>query len=77
MIDIKEQYSIRAEELAYERFGKEFYDLTDEQQLKVYGDAEQDVWDDLMTDAENQLDEMRLTMTEDEIDKFLQRGDDK
>ena len=74
MRDLKYSYSVKADEIAYERYGMDFYDLTDDQQMEVWGEAEQEVIDDQISDAENILDEMRMTMTEEEIEDLLKVG---
>ena len=43
MKDLKEMYMERADQLAMQIYDKEFYDLTKEQQDKLYGVAESDV----------------------------------
>lgn len=52
MIDLKEQYQERADELAEELYGVEFYDLTEAQKDEIWAQAEQDVIDNNVERAE-------------------------
>lgn len=58
MYDYKYAIQSRADELAQERYGKDFYDLTDEQQYKLFTEAEESEGDalsaraDLLRDSE-------------------------
>ncbi|MBA7486577.1 hypothetical protein ES707_22138 [subsurface metagenome] len=52
-MDLKEQYQLRAEEIAETKHNMDFYDLSDDLQSKVYGQAEVEVMERLMSEAEN------------------------
>jgi len=52
MLDLKDKYMERAEELAYELYGKFFYDLSEKQRSDIWSRAEQDVHDKLADEAE-------------------------
>ena len=54
-MDLKEMYCERADELAWEVYGKEFYELTQEQQDEIYVRAERGV----VEDCYNRADMMR------------------
>ena len=53
MIDLKEMYMDRAEEIALETYGMEFYNLDSWRQQRVYEQAERDVIDGLADHADN------------------------
>ena len=52
-MDLKEMYCERSEELAMEIYDKEFYDLTQDQQIEVWQKAERDVVDGIADHADN------------------------
>ena len=52
MFDIKEKYQERADEIAEEKYGKEFYDLTSDQRGEVWLAAERDVADGMADHAD-------------------------
>ena len=45
MKDIKERYQLKAEDIALEFYGKEFYELSQELQVELYNKAIQEVND--------------------------------
>lgn len=51
-MDLKEMYMNRADELADELYGKEFYELTESQRDTLYAQAEQDVVDGVADHAD-------------------------
>jgi len=64
--DLKAMYQRRADELAQERFGKDFYDLTEEQQYKIFGDAEIEIMEEQLENAKRwrqELEKNDLTIT--------------
>jgi hypothetical protein len=52
MLDLKCKYQERAKELSYEQFNKGFYDLTEEQQYRIFLQAEEYVHDELYDEAD-------------------------
>jgi len=50
--DLKGMYQEKADEIADERFGKDFYDLNEKCQLCIYNEAMQEVTDRLVMQAE-------------------------
>ena len=42
-MDMKELYAERADEISWNKYNKDFYDLTDDQQHEVWVEAETDV----------------------------------
>lgn len=58
MADLKGLYQERAYEIVADRYGgdKEFYDLPDEEQTKIYKEAERDVTDRLVSQYESRED---------------------
>lgn len=56
MADIEEMATNRAEEIAQQRYGREFNDLPNSLQSQVWSEAERLVHDDLATQAENRCD---------------------
>ena len=53
MMDLKEMYQERAEEISMEKYDCEFYDLSQERQLDVYLQAERGVVDEVVDHADN------------------------
>lgn len=51
-MDIKYMYQVRAEEIADKEFGRDFYDLDKENQLRIYNEAEVQINDELVCRAE-------------------------
>jgi len=65
--DIKGEYQKRADELTMEEFGEdvEFYDLTEEQQDRIYKKAMELVDDDLADLGDSMLEDKRMRDLED------------
>ena len=59
MQDIKERTSNKAEDLAEQRYGREFNDLPPSEQMKVWMEAEQAVADDIACETDMLIDRMR------------------
>ena len=57
MMDYKEAYQLHAEELAQERYGMDFYDLSDELQSVIYDEAMRRVADNWYAAADQMRDE--------------------
>jgi len=55
-MDYKEAIQERADELAMEKYDKEFYDLDKELQFKVYQQATEDYADDLASQIDSMKD---------------------
>ena len=51
-MDTRERYQRKADEIAGERYGKDFYDLLPETREAVYCQAVMDVDDDIISQAE-------------------------
>lgn len=51
-MDIKEKYQLKAEELAQEIYGVDFYSLSEEIRLTIFNDAIRQVNEDLMDRAD-------------------------
>ena len=51
-MDMKEMYMEQANELAFEIYGKEFYELNNKQQDEIYIMAERNVVDNLSSHAD-------------------------
>jgi hypothetical protein len=60
MPDIEEMTTNKAEEIAEQRYGREFNDLPSSLQMQVWMEAEQQVADDLATQAELRMDDMKI-----------------
>ena len=50
--DLLERYILKAESLAWSKFGETFHELTDESQRDIYDQAVTEVDDDLRTEAD-------------------------
>lgn len=59
-MDLKAKYFEKADDLAWERFNKEFYDLTDDQQTKVWWDAELFVMEELQERVDRMREEVEI-----------------
>ena len=57
MMDYKEAYQLHAEELAQERYGMDFYDLSSELQSAIYDEAMRQVTDNWYAVADQMRDE--------------------
>jgi len=60
MPDIEEMTINKAEEIAEQRYGREFNDLPSSLQMQVWMEAEQQVVDDLATQAGLRMDDMKI-----------------
>jgi len=60
MPDIEEMTTNKAEEIAEQRYGREFNDLPSSLQMQVWMEAEHQVADDLATQAELRMDDMKI-----------------
>lgn len=65
-MDIKGMYQNKAEEIADTRFDKDFYDLSEEQQSQIYGEAITQVNEELVCSADNLREELYLRSYEQE-----------
>ena len=59
MPDIKERTCNKAEEIAEQRYGREFNDLPASEQMKVWMEAENDVVNDIACEADMLFDRMK------------------
>jgi len=60
-MNYKEAIQLRADEIAWEKYGKEFYDLNENEQDKVYEEAQELVVDDLFSQADSMKDQRKYT----------------
>jgi len=52
MRDIKDAYQCKADEIAQQRYSREFYDLSPQLRYQVWFEAERAVMDDIATQAD-------------------------
>jgi len=52
MVDVRDMTSLKADEIALNRYGREFYDLPKSEQFKVWHEAEAAVRDEIATEAD-------------------------
>jgi hypothetical protein len=53
----KDDIQVHADEIAWAKYGKDFYDLTEEQQDKVYEEAQELYFDYLFSQADSMKEE--------------------
>lgn len=63
-MDLKGMYQERADEIADERFGKDFYELDEESQYLIYNEAMVWVNEELICSADSLRDELWLRQKE-------------
>ncbi|GAI24463.1 unnamed protein product [marine sediment metagenome] len=59
MFDVKDMTTLKADEIADQRYGREFYDLPKDQQFKVWHEAEAFVRDQIATEADALVDAIK------------------
>ena len=52
MFDVKDMTTLKADEIALKRYGREFYDLPRSEQFKVWHEAEAAVRDEIASEAD-------------------------